>query len=81
MHGVRDEFLAIGRSSRSGRRSSRLRHIETPMANAATKDATVDGAKVGPFYFLAKKQLAKGYRELLKLMAENPDVLALLDEV
>jgi len=51
------------------------------MANAATKDATVDGAKVGPFYFLAKKQLAKGYRELLKLMAENPDVLALLDEV
>jgi len=73
---VREEFLAISRQSR------RRFHTHTlQVAKTLSATTTVDGAKVGPFYFLAKKQLAKGYRELLSLMAENPDVLALLDEV
>ena len=86
VHGVREECLAVGRArvafaataaAADGSAAAALPISTTAMT---TTSRTVGGAAVGPFYFLAKKQLAKGYRELLNL-AQSPDVLALLDEV
>jgi hypothetical protein len=72
VHGVREECLLRGFMCTTNDVGAKPRARFTKKVSG--------GAAVGPFYFLAKKQLAKGYKELLNL-TQTPDVLALLDEV